>query len=89
MSEEQSKYDKAEPLYERVLAIRKKVLGAEHPNTALDLCNLAFLYIGQGEYDQATSFLERALAIFEKVLGSEHQNMTKSLQALAICLRTV
>ncbi|RUS32761.1 hypothetical protein BC938DRAFT_474383 [Jimgerdemannia flammicorona] len=82
MSEEQGKYDKAEPLYERVLAIREKVLGAEHPNTA-------FLYIGQGEYDQATSLLERALAIFEKVLGSEHQNMTKSLQALAICLRTV
>jgi hypothetical protein len=34
-------YAQARPLYERALAIREKVLGAEHPDTANSLNNLA------------------------------------------------
>src|SRR5207248_6642169 len=30
----QGKYDEAEPLYQRALAIREKVLGPDHPDTA-------------------------------------------------------
>ena len=40
----QRKYAKAEPLYQRALAIREKVLGPEHPDTATSLNNLAVLY---------------------------------------------
>ena len=36
-------YAEARPLYERALAIREKVLGAEHPDTATSLNNLAIL----------------------------------------------
>jgi tetratricopeptide (TPR) repeat protein len=37
-------YAKAEPLYQEALRIRRKVLGSEHPDTALSLNNLAVLY---------------------------------------------
>ncbi len=50
---EHAQYSEAEPLLERALAIREKVLGAEHPDTALSFNNLAALYRSQGKYEQA------------------------------------
>ncbi len=70
----QGKYEQAEPLYQRALAIREKQLGAEHPDTATNLNNLALLYQTQGKYKQAESFYQRALAIVEKTLGPDHPN---------------
>jgi hypothetical protein len=40
-------YLEARPLWERALAIREKVLGPEHPRTALSLNNLASLLHAQ------------------------------------------
>ena len=40
----QGQYAKAEPLYQRALAIREKALGPEHPDVAQSLNNLAVLY---------------------------------------------
>ena len=37
-------YAKAEPLYQEALRIQQKVLGSEHPETALSLNNLGSLY---------------------------------------------
>jgi hypothetical protein len=48
------------------------VLGAEHPDTANSLNNLAGLLYSQGGYDGARPLYERALAISEKVLEAEH-----------------
>ena len=39
----QGKYDDAEPLYKRALAIRKETLGPQHPQVAASLNNLALL----------------------------------------------
>ena len=41
--QEQGALAAARPLYERALAIREKVLGPEHPDTATSLNNLAAL----------------------------------------------
>ena len=76
-------YNLAEPLYERALAIREKVLGEEHPDTATTLNNLAWLYESQGRYDEAEPLYERALAIYEKVLGEEHPDTATTLDNLA------
>jgi tetratricopeptide (TPR) repeat protein len=62
----------AEPLYQRALAIREKMLGPDHPHTAQSLNNLALLYHSQGKYEQAEPLYQRALAIDEKALGAEH-----------------
>ena len=40
----QGKYDDAEPLFKRALAVREEVLGPMHPDTATSLNNLAVLY---------------------------------------------
>ena len=52
-----AQYPEAEPLYQRALAIRERVLGAEHPDTASSLNNLAILYAKQGKYEKAEPLL--------------------------------
>jgi tetratricopeptide (TPR) repeat protein len=68
----QGQYAKAEPLYQRALAILEKTLCPEHPNVATSLNNLAELYNTQGQYAKAEPLYQRALAILEKALGPEH-----------------
>ena len=77
-------YAKAEPLYQRALAIMEKALGPEHPNTATALNNLAWLYQATGAYAKAEPLFERALAIMEKALGPEHPDTARSLNNLAL-----
>ncbi|MBD2298525.1 tetratricopeptide repeat protein [Nostoc sp. FACHB-190] len=79
----EGKYSTAIPLAERVLVIREKVLGKEHPFVATSLNNLATLYQAQGKYQQAEPLYQRSLAIFEKVLGKEHPDVAESLNNLA------
>jgi tetratricopeptide (TPR) repeat protein len=61
----------------------EKSYGAEHPEVAIGLGNLAALYRDQGRYEQAEPPYQRALAIREKVLGAEHPDVATSLSNLA------
>src|SRR5258708_1655084 len=70
----QGAYEQALPLSQRALAIRERVLGPQHPDTAQSLNNLAALYYEQGNYTNALPLLQRALSIYEKLLGSDHPN---------------
>jgi tetratricopeptide (TPR) repeat protein len=72
-------YAKAEPRYLEALRISKEVLGPEHPNTAVHLCNLAALYLAMGEYAKAEPLCQEALRIQEKVFGPEHPATKASL----------
>jgi hypothetical protein len=74
------------PLYERALAIREKVLGLEHHETAASLNNLAGLLWRQGDLAGARPLHERALAILKKVRGLEHPDTATSLNNLAAVL---
>ncbi|MEK8021880.1 MAG: tetratricopeptide repeat protein [Candidatus Parabeggiatoa sp.] len=76
-------YESAKLLYERALAIRKKVFGQEHPDVAESLNDLALLYKTQGKYDEAEKGYKRALAIRQKVLGQESLEVAESLHNLA------
>jgi len=76
-------YDKALPLYEQALQIRRQVLGLQHPDTAQSLNNLADLYDSQGEYDKALPLYEQALQIRKQVLGLQHPDTALSLNNLA------
>ncbi len=77
-------YAQAEPLYQHALAIFEWELGANHPDTATGLNNLAGLYEKQGRYGEAEPLLLRALAITEEELGAEHPDTASSLGNLAI-----
>ncbi|MGB7445248.1 MAG: tetratricopeptide repeat protein, partial [Coleofasciculaceae cyanobacterium] len=79
----QGKYDEAIPLAERFLAIRKKVLGSEHPDVATSLNNLAYLYESQGRYEQAEPLYHQALEMYQRLLGQEHPDVATSLNNLA------
>ena len=54
--------------------IRRRVLGADHPETATSLNNLAGLYRAQGRYVEAAPMVMEAVEIMERVLGVEHPN---------------
>ncbi|CAM9444501.1 unnamed protein product [Ectocarpus fasciculatus] len=80
---EQGKYDDAEPLYVRSLAIDEKALGPTHPEVAVDLNNLAELLESQGKYEEAEPLYIRSLAIGEKVYGPDHRDVATALNNLA------
>lgn len=77
------KVREAIPVAERVLALREKALGPEHPDTARSLYNLGLLYQAVGSPDRAETFYQRSLHIREKVLGLEHADTAASLLGLA------
>ncbi len=82
------KYDEAIESCQRVLVIREKALGGEHPDVALSLNNLAVLYALKGDYTKAEPLHHRALAIREKALGGEHSSVAESLNNLAVLYGT-
>jgi len=65
-------YRKAKPLYIKALNISEKILGEEHPDTAIIYNNLAELYRSIGEYQKAEPLYLKVVKIFEKILGEEH-----------------
>ena len=80
---QQGKYNEAIPLAEQALAIRKKQLGDNHPDTATSLNNLALLYRLQGRYSEAEPLLKEALTISKQQLGDNHPDTATSLNNLA------
>ncbi len=60
-------YRKAEQSYKNSLACIEKVLGREHPDTAMSYYNLAKLYFDEGNYKTAEQFYLHALDILKEV----------------------
>ena len=77
------KYDEAQPLGERILEIRERILGLEHPDVAETLNNLAILYASRGDHAKAELLYQRALTIREKVFGPQHPAVALTLNNLA------
>jgi CHAT domain-containing protein/tetratricopeptide (TPR) repeat protein len=77
------RYREAQALLERVQAIRGKVLGEEHPDTAAAFNNVAYTLKAQGRYKEAETGYQKALAIRRKVLGEEHPSTAVSCNNLA------
>lgn len=73
-------YAKAEPLHQRALEIRQKVLGSNHTTTAESLNNLAGLYRSLGDYPKAEQLYQRALEIYAWALGPDHPDTTTALK---------
>ena len=79
----EGKYTDAIPLAKRVLTIREKALGPDHPDVGTALNNLAALYQAQGRYTEAEPLYKRSLEIREKALGPDHPDVGQSLNNLA------
>lgn len=71
-------------LQNEALAIREKMLGADHPAVASSLNNIAGLYSAEDNYAAAEPLLTRALSIREKALGADNRYTAESLNNLAL-----
>ena len=80
-------WNEAEPLMRRVLAIDEESYGAEHPNVAIRLNNLAQLLQTTNRLTEAEPLMRRALAIDEQSYGVEHPGVAIRLSNLAQLLQ--
>ncbi len=65
-------YAEAEPLFRHALAIDETSYGADHPNVAIRLNNLATLLRDTNHLAEAEPLMRRALTILEASLGPDH-----------------
>src|SRR5204862_171420 len=86
---EQSKYELAEPLLQRSLAIREKVQDTDSASIARTLESLADIYDRQGKNELADSFYQRSIAAHEKdcenAFGSAMGNASRNAFETILC----
>ena len=79
----QGKYAQAEPLAIRLVDVREKTLGREHPIIASLLETLGQIDHQEGRYAEAEPLFKRSLTIRETALGPDHQDLAETLNDLA------
>jgi CHAT domain-containing protein/Tfp pilus assembly protein PilF len=77
------KYGEAQPLVERALEIREKILGSDHRDVVATVGDLGSNYYFKGDYAKAETLYQRALTLWEKTVGPEHPDLAISLNNLA------
>jgi len=78
-------WKEAEELEVQVMEIRKRVLGAEHPDTLTSMANLASTYQKQGRWTEAEQLGVREMVI--SALGAEHPSTLTGMGNLAFTYR--
>jgi CHAT domain-containing protein/Tfp pilus assembly protein PilF len=78
------KYDEAQPLSERALAIREKAVGPDNLDLADILDQLAIVLSVKADYANAEPLFQRALKIRETEHGANHPDVAFSLNNLAL-----
>ena len=63
--------------------MRKKLLGAEHPDTLRSMANLACTYMHQGRWNEAEKVEVQVMDMRKKLLGAEHPDTLTSKADLA------
>ena len=69
--------------HRQALALRRELLGDDHPDVATSFNNLANTHAMRGERDEAIALQRQALAIRERALGPDHPDVAMSLGNLA------
>ncbi len=78
----------AEATLRRALSLREQHFGAEHPEVAQSLANLAMFYRLRGNYQAAEPLYWRALEVIEKFRGPEHPELATVLNNVALFYKT-
>jgi tetratricopeptide (TPR) repeat protein len=73
----------AEELDVQVVEMRKRVLGAKHPNTLISIANLASTYRSQGRWKEAEKLKMQVMKTRKRVLGAKHPSTLTSIANLA------
>jgi CHAT domain-containing protein/Tfp pilus assembly protein PilF len=77
------KYDQAELLLKRSLAIHKKRVGERHPDYAVGLTSLGGLAHARGDWKKAEEFFRQALAVCKVAPGPTSRRYAEALSNLA------
>jgi serine/threonine protein kinase/Flp pilus assembly protein TadD len=80
-------YDRALPVLEQALALRRAAFGERHPATAESLHHLGEALYAQGRYDAAEPLYRRALAVQRALLGEPHPDLARTLASLGHLLQ--
>ncbi|KAM0451377.1 hypothetical protein ACHAO4_006052 [Trichoderma viride] len=80
---DRNRWREREPVNQRVIELRRKMLGEMHPQTIWGLSDLAETYYGQGRYDEAERICTEALSLQQEVLGEKHEGTIRNMQTLA------
>ncbi len=79
---QQGRFTVAETLQREALAIQRKLLGNDNPDTAWTLNNLAWILREQGNLTEAEGFQRQAVALAKKASKSEQLDVATSLVGL-------
>jgi len=77
------RYREAEAPFEEVFQTRKRMLGAEHPDTLTSMNNLSVIYKHQGRWKEAEELDVQVMETRKRVLGEEHPDTLTSMANLA------
>jgi tetratricopeptide (TPR) repeat protein len=80
--ENQGRWKEAEELEVQVVEMRKRVLGAEHPNTLQVMSNLAVKYRRQGRWEEAVELMAESAQLSLERLGDVHPATQKRIACL-------
>src|SRR5262245_38219540 len=79
-------YDRAQPMLEEALKLRRQALGNESLDVATSLNNLGGLARLKGDFTKSESLFREALEARRKLLGKEHTDLAESLDNLGALL---
>ena len=85
---ELGQFPEAQQQYERALALRRRMLGDEQPDTLEAMDGLGKLYRDQGKYAQAEPLLSGVLNVRRRVLGPEDSGTLKAINEMATLYQT-
>jgi tetratricopeptide (TPR) repeat protein len=74
------------PLFERAIALRRGMLGEQHPDTLTSARHLALNLRALGQYEAARRLSEETLVRSRRVLGEQHPDTLTSANNLALDL---
>jgi tetratricopeptide (TPR) repeat protein len=78
----EGKYAKAEELLKRVVEIKRRVMGEEHPSTLTSIGALSTVYRNLGRYAEAESLLTNLVEVRRRVSGPRHRDTLSTMNAL-------
>jgi tetratricopeptide (TPR) repeat protein len=77
-------YRQALPLHEQAAAVRRRVLGDDHPDTLISMSNLALARRALGDLHGARDLFEQVLTTRRRVLGDDDPDILRSMNSLAV-----
>jgi tetratricopeptide (TPR) repeat protein len=84
--EDEGRFSEAEPLLRKSLALRRQLLGEDHPQTLTAINNLGTLLQAAGQLVEAEALYREALGRLRRVQGEEHRETLGAINNLGVLL---